>query len=49
MVQTWLESIRSTGMDARFTTVWNPSARRKAESLLGRLCDYLHEPTGLPM
>jgi hypothetical protein len=44
LVHEWLESIRRTGMDARFTLGWRPSARYKINSLEKDLCDYLHEP-----
>jgi hypothetical protein len=44
VVLEWLESIRRTGMDARFTLAWRPSAKKKTDELIGALCTYLHEP-----
>lgn len=44
VVHEWLESIRRTGMDARFTLGWRPSAIKKAEELIIAMCKYLHEP-----
>lgn len=44
VVQDWLESIRQTGMDARFTKAWKPSAKTKAKLLEKELSDYLHLP-----
>jgi hypothetical protein len=41
-VQAWLESIRQTGMDARFTKAWLPSAKDKAKALERDLAKYLH-------
>ncbi|MDD5037300.1 MAG: hypothetical protein PHE55_21445 [Methylococcaceae bacterium] len=41
-VQGWLETIRQTGMDARFTRAWRPSAAEKANSLADELSQYLH-------
>lgn len=41
-VQRWLESIRETGMDARFIKAWRPSARVRAEAQEGDLSRYLH-------
>lgn len=43
-VQAWLESIRQTGMDARFTKAWLPSAKEKAKALERDLDKYLHVP-----
>lgn len=43
-VQDWLESIRRTGMDARFTKAWRPSASEKAKRLEEKLSEYLHLP-----
>jgi hypothetical protein len=43
-VHEWLESIRRTGMDARFTLGWRPSAREKTKELISTMCKYLHEP-----
>ncbi|WP_143735098.1 hypothetical protein [Methylocaldum sp. 14B] len=40
----WLESIRSTGMDARFTRGWRPSTLKKADDLIRDLSEYLHLP-----
>jgi len=44
VVHEWLESIRRTGMDARFTLGWRPSAKEKTEELISAMCKYLHEP-----
>jgi hypothetical protein len=44
VVQDWLELIRRTGMDARFTRAWKPCAEKKAESLIRDLTKYLHLP-----
>ncbi len=44
IVQDWLESIRRTGMDARFTKSWKPSADEKAKKLEDELSKYLHLP-----
>lgn len=41
-VQDWLESIRRTGMDARFTKSWRPSATEKAKVLESDLCKFLY-------
>lgn len=46
-VQDWLESIRRTGMDARFTWAWRPNAEKKAEDLIRDLSGYLHLPDSL--
>lgn len=43
-VQDWLESIRRTGMDARFTKAWRPNALKQADRLIRDLRGYLHEP-----
>jgi hypothetical protein len=43
-VHEWLESIRRTGMDARFTLSWRPSAQEKTAALIRTMCAYLHEP-----
>ena len=40
----WLESIRRTGMDARFTRAWSPNATKMAARLAGDLEHYLQEP-----
>lgn len=42
VVQDWLEGIRSTGMDARFTTVWNPTSDKKIQYLIARMHNYLN-------
>lgn len=44
VVQEWLESVRRTGMDARFTKAWRPNAKEKVEKLINTMCEYLHEP-----
>jgi hypothetical protein len=44
VVQDWLESIRRTGMDARFTRSWRPNAQKKAAELIEVLNQYLHNP-----
>jgi hypothetical protein len=44
VVQDWLESIRRTGMDARFTEAWRPSAKIKAKVLEDKLTEYLQLP-----
>jgi hypothetical protein len=46
VVHEWLESIRRTGMDARFTRGWRPSAAEKTAELISAMCTYLHEPYG---
>jgi len=47
-VYEWLESIRHTSMDARFTRAWRPNAVEKVESLIQDLSEYLHLPdTGI--
>lgn len=43
-VQDWLESVCRTGMDARFTKAWRPSAGAKAMALEKDLCRFLHVP-----
>jgi len=43
-VYDWLESIRHTSMDARFTKAWRPNATEKVESLIKDLSEYLHLP-----
>lgn len=43
-IQDWLETIRRTGMDARFTKAWRPSAKKKAKILEDELSKYLHMP-----
>jgi hypothetical protein len=47
VVQQWLETIRGTGMDARFTVAWAPSALCKSSKLMDDLSRYLHEPRGV--
>jgi hypothetical protein len=44
VVHEWLESIRRTGMDARFTLAWQPSAKKKVDILIETMRRYLHEP-----
>lgn len=44
VVQDWLESIRRTGMDARFTRAWRPSAEKQAKILEDDLNRYLQLP-----
>lgn len=44
IVDEWLESIRRTGMDARFTLAWQPSAKEKIKKLIRNMGTYLHEP-----
>lgn len=43
-VQDWLETIRRTGMDARFTRAWKPNAEEKTKELVRDLSRYLHKP-----
>lgn len=43
-VQDWLERIRATGLDARFTLPWRPSPQRMAEDLIDALDEFLQEP-----
>jgi hypothetical protein len=43
--QEWLEAIRQTGMDARFTVAWRPSAFKMADRLIGALDGYLQRAT----
>lgn len=45
VVQDWLESIRRTGMDARFTRAWKPSAEKMAKKLEDDLSRYLNLPS----
>jgi hypothetical protein len=45
VVQDWLESIRRTGMDARFTKSWWPSAMKKSRDLECKLSEYLYLPS----
>ena len=44
VVEHWLETIRGTGMDARFTVAWAPRAQHKVGCLIDDLSRYLHEP-----
>jgi adenosine deaminase len=44
VVQEWLELVRRTGMDARFTKAWRPSAKVKCARLIENMKNYLHEP-----
>ena len=44
VVQEWLELIRRTGMDSRFTLNWTPSAKQKVDELIDTLSHYLHMP-----
>ena len=46
-VQDWLDTIRRTGMDARFTRAWRPSAQRMSEWLVDDLSGYLSLPAGV--
>lgn len=43
-VQDWLEAIRCTGMDARFTVSWTPN---KVTELIAKLSRYLQLPPGV--
>jgi hypothetical protein len=43
-IQEWLELIRRTGMDARFTHAWRPNAKDKVEKLIVAMRSYLHKP-----
>ncbi len=47
IVQDWLETIRRTGMDARFARAWKPCAEKMAESLIRDLSEYLYLPRDL--
>jgi Adenosine deaminase len=42
--QDWLETIRCTGMNARFTKAWKPSAKEKVKVLISDLSKYLQLP-----
>lgn len=44
-VHAWLEQIRQTGFDARFTRRWFPNVTTMADSLLGKLEQFLHLPS----
>ena len=46
-VQDWLESIRRTGMDARFTHAWRPNAQKKVKELIEEMNQYLHNPPAI--
>jgi len=41
VAQDWLESIRCTGMNARFTKAWKPNAKKKVDILIKDLSKYL--------
>lgn len=43
-VNDWIEAIRRTGMDARFTVEWLPNAAKKTERLIDDLERYLNLP-----
>ncbi|MCX7097733.1 MAG: hypothetical protein NTV43_07500 [Methylococcales bacterium] len=43
-VYEWLESIRHTSMDARFTRAWRPNALVKINHLMADLTQFLHLP-----
>jgi hypothetical protein len=45
VVQQWLEAIRRTGMDARFTVSWRPSAAERARRLESALGHYAQIPS----
>lgn len=45
-VHAWLDAIRQTGMDARMTVAWRPSALAKAEQLERELARFLSLPSG---
>jgi hypothetical protein len=40
----WLQRIQRTGLDARFTVAWRPTADELAGRLLNELSDYLRRP-----
>lgn len=44
VVQDWLDTIRRTGMDARFTRAWLPNARTRCAALVHDLSRYLTLP-----
>jgi len=44
VVQDWLDTIRRTGMDARFTHAWRPSAAAMSRELVDDLSRYLCLP-----
>jgi hypothetical protein len=44
VTQDWLETIRCTGMNARFTKAWRPNAKKKIEDLIKDLSKYLQIP-----
>ena len=46
VVHEWLARIRQTGMDARFTVAWQPSAREMANHLLDAFDGFLPRPPG---
>ncbi|MBT9100233.1 hypothetical protein KFZ76_21250 [Methylovulum psychrotolerans] len=43
-VYEWLESIRHTSMDSRFTRAWRPNALKKVNDLIEDLSEYLQLP-----
>lgn len=45
VVHTWLENIQKTGMNARFTLAWQPTAHERADALLRAFESYLLRPT----
>lgn len=47
VVHDWLEGIRRTGLDARFTVAWRPNASQMADALLRAFDDYLLRPSEL--
>ena len=47
VVQDWLDTIRRTGMDARFTRSWRPSAQQMSDWLVDDLSRFLSLPTGV--
>lgn len=47
VVQAWLETIRATGMDARFTLPWRPTAQERLTSLIDELGVFLDQPACL--
>jgi hypothetical protein len=44
MVQAWLDTVRKTSMDARFTVPWRPDAPTQARRLVDCFNRYLHRP-----
>jgi hypothetical protein len=47
-VQDWLDRVRQTSMDARFTLAWCPDARVRAQQLIDDLDWYLQKPNACP-